>query len=125
MPTYTLKILLDFAASHQLRNYPGECAQLHGHNWKVEVEAAANRLNEMGMAIDFKELKRAARQVISTLDHQHLNDCPPFTEINPTVENVATHLFSEIGKLINSDRTAICAITVWETDRACVRYTEN
>ena len=125
MPHYTLKILLDFAAAHQLRDYPGECAQLHGHNWKVEVEVSTSKLNSMGMAMDFKDVKRAAKEVIDTLDHKHLNDCPPFDTINPTVENVAAHLYKEIGKKINADGVSINAITVWETDRACVRYTEN
>lgn len=122
---YTLKVVTDFAASHALRNYQGECQRLHGHNWKVEVEATATQLDQAGMGIDFKVMKRATKQVLEGLDHYHLNDIPPFDEINPTAENIAAHLFAEIGKLINAEHVQVSAVTVWETERACVRYSEE
>jgi len=122
---YTLKIVTDFAASHSLRNYEGACQRMHGHNWKIEVEATANRLNEVGMAVDFKVIKKATNQVIEGLDHYHLNDIPPFTEINPTAENIAAHLYTSIGTIINTDTVKISAVTVWETERACARYSEE
>lgn len=121
---YTLKVLTDFAASHALRNYEGACQRMHGHNWKVEVEATATQLDNVGMGIDFKQLKRATNQVLDGLDHYHLNDIPPFNEINPTAENIAAYLYAEISKIINAEFIKISAVTVWETDRACVKYTE-
>ncbi len=122
---YTLKVVTDFAASHSLRNYEGACQRMHGHNWKIEVEASANKLNEVGMAVDFKVIKKATNQVIEGLDHYHLNDIPPFTEINPTAENIAAHLYASIGLIINTDTVKISAVTVWETERACARYAEE
>jgi 6-pyruvoyltetrahydropterin/6-carboxytetrahydropterin synthase len=121
---YTLKVLTDFAASHALRNYEGACQRMHGHNWKVEVEATATQLDNVGMGIDFKQLKRATNQVLDRLDHYHLNDIAPFDELNPTAENIAAYLYAEISKLINAEFIKISAVTVWETDRACVKYTE-
>ena len=56
--TYTLKILTDFASAHTLRDYPGQCRRMHGHNWKLEVEVNASSLDEQGMAMDFKTIKR-------------------------------------------------------------------
>ena len=122
---YTLKVVTDFAASHALRNYQGECQRMHGHNWKVEVEATATKLDDAGMGIDFKLMKRATKQVLEGLDHYHLNDIPPFDEINPTAENIACFLYKEISKLLNTEFVNITAITVWETERACVRYSED
>ncbi len=122
--TYTLKVLTDFAASHSLRNYQGQCQRLHGHNWKVEVEVTARQLDEAGMGMDFKHIKQATKQVLEGLDHYHLNDIPPFDTLNPTAENIAAYLYAEIGKLINQNRVAVSAVTIWETERACVRYTE-
>ena len=125
LPCYTLKVTLDFAAAHQLRDYPGECSQLHGHNWKLEVEIEANALDDMGMGLDFKVIKEHARAVTDRLDHQHLNELEPFVTVNPTAENIAAYIYRELGTRLNNDRVRVGAITLWETERACVRYTEK
>jgi 6-pyruvoyltetrahydropterin/6-carboxytetrahydropterin synthase len=122
---YTLKVLTDFGSAHSLRNYPGDCARLHGHNWKVEVEVIARELNELGIAIDFKTVKRVARQICGELDHRYLNEIPPFDQINPTAENIAGYLYRRIGEEINSAQVKVHAVTLWETDNASVRYSEE
>ncbi|MDX1609078.1 MAG: 6-carboxytetrahydropterin synthase QueD [Halofilum sp. (in: g-proteobacteria)] len=123
--TYTLRVLTEFAAAHSLRGYPGSCSRLHGHNWKLEVEVRADRLDEIGMAVDFREIKRIAREVTDVLDHRYLNELEPFTEVNPTAENIAAHCFHEIGKRLDGPALELSAVTVWENDRACVRYAEQ
>ncbi len=122
--SYTLKIVTDFAASHALRNYEGACQRMHGHNWKVEVEVLTTQLDDVGMGVDFKLIKKATNKVLDKLDHYHLNDIPPFDEINPTAENIAAYIFKHVGKIINKTHISVSAITVWETERACVRYSE-
>jgi len=122
---YTLKILTEFASAHTLRDYPGACSRMHGHNWKVELEVVAKSLNETGMVIDFKQMKSAANEVCDQLDHRYLNEIEPFTEINPTAENIAAWLYGEISKKINNEQAKISSLTLWETDRACVKYTEE
>ncbi len=122
---YTLKVVTDFASAHTLRDYPGACSRMHGHNWKVEVEVIASQLDDIGMAIDFKHIKQAARDVGGELDHRYLNEIPPFDQINPTAENIAAWLYKGIGDKINNEHIQVCAITLWETERACVRYTEE
>ena len=122
---YTLKVVSDFAAAHSLRDYPGDCSRLHGHNWKVEVEVEACELDELGMAIDFKTVKQLTKKVTDELDHSYLNDVPPFDTINPTAENIAAHIFRRLGEEINEPRVHVHAVTVWETERACVRYSEE
>ena len=76
---YTLKIVTDFASAHTLRDYPGACSRMHGHNWKVEAEVTATQLDEFGMGIDFKDIKRATRDITARLVHRYLNDIAPFT----------------------------------------------
>lgn len=122
---YTLKILTDFASAHTLRDYPGACSRMHGHNWKVELEVEAFKLNEIGIAIDFKQMKKITNEVCDRLDHRYLNEIEPFTEINPTAENIAAYLYGEISKQINNETVNVHAVTLWETDRACVRYSEE
>lgn len=124
-PRYTLKVLTDFAAAHSLRNYPGDCAKLHGHNWKVEVEVTATALNEVGIGMDFKHIRKEAKVVCDHLDHEFLNELPPFDTINPTAENIAAYIYRELGQRLNTPTAQISAITIWETERACIRYTEN
>jgi 6-pyruvoyltetrahydropterin/6-carboxytetrahydropterin synthase len=123
--TYTLTVLTDFAAAHTLRDYPGDCSRMHGHNWKLEAEIRATALNEVGMAVDFKDMKRVAREIAGELDHRYLNDLPPFTTVNPTAENIAAHIYRRMSERLNTDTARISAITLWETDRACVRYSED
>jgi 6-pyruvoyltetrahydropterin/6-carboxytetrahydropterin synthase len=122
---YTLKVVTDFAAAHALRGYPGECSRLHGHNWKVEVEVIAIALDEVGMGIDFKAIKATAKEALSRLDHRHLNEIKPFDVINPTAENLAAYLYRQLSGSLNGPRTRVGAVTLWETERACVRYTEE
>src|SRR3569623_1326109 len=97
---YTLKVITDFAAAHLLRDYPGECSRLHGHNRKVEVEVVATALDEVGMGLDNKAIKREAKEVIATLDHHHLFETPPYDEINPTAENIVVVMYGELSCML-------------------------
>lgn len=124
--TFVLKTLLDFASAHSLRGYPGDCSKLHGHNWKIEVQVRGQKLNDIGMVIDFKEIKRHAKEVVRELDHTFLNDHPYFKEEhNPTAENIAVYLYREIQTRIQTDLVQMHQITVWENDRNCVIYSEE
>lgn len=123
--SYTLKILTDFASAHTLRDYPGACARMHGHNWKVEVEVSAEQLDAIGMGVDFRVIKQATRDVADRLDHRYLNDLEPFTQVNPTAENIAAYFHRELSATLNNDRVQVHAVTLWETERACVRYVED
>ena len=123
--TYILKVLTDFASAHTLRGYPGACARMHGHNWKVEVEVEARELDEVGMGVDFKVIRKAARAIGDRLDHRYLNDLDPFTSVNPTAENIAAYFYRELSQSMARPNLRIKSVTLWETDRACVRYTED
>ena len=122
---YTLKVVSDFASAHTLRGYPGACSRMHGHNWKVETEVEASSLDETGMAIDFKTIRQATIELTDKLDHRYLNEIAPFDTINPTAENIAAYIYKGLSKTLNSDSVRIKTITLWETERACVRYTED
>jgi len=122
---YELSIETSFASAHQLRGYKGKCEKLHGHNWKVQISVAAERLNEIDLAIDFHELKKMANEVIAPLDHSFLNDVFPFTEKNPSSENIAKWIYESMKKKINEGNVRISAVTVWESDTASASYYED
>lgn len=122
---YTLTTSTEFSASHIIPGHPGKCARLHGHNWKVDVSIVAQELDELGMAMDFYHIKEATKATIEKVDHYHLNDLPYFTDIIPTAENVSKWLFTEIAAVINTELVKVQSITLWETDRSRVCYSEG
>ncbi len=121
---FELCIRTHFAAAHQLRGYPGDCARLHGHNWHVRLYVSCEELDELGMGIDYKRMKQALKAALEKWDHYNLNDVPPFDRINPTSENVARELFRDMSRRLNDDRVRVSAIEIAETCTASVRYSE-
>ncbi len=119
---YELKIITQFGAAHQLRNYNGKCEHLHGHNWKIEVYVKGENLDEAGLLVDFKVIKDKTNEIIERLDHKFLNEIGCFTVINPSSENIAKYIFDELVKDINDKRIRINRVTAWESDNACATY---
>jgi 6-pyruvoyltetrahydropterin/6-carboxytetrahydropterin synthase len=122
---FELMVDTTFAAAHQLRGYKGKCEQLHGHNWKVQVHVVAEKLNAIDIAIDFHDLKELLDEVITPLDHSFLNDIFPFTEKNPSSENIAKWLYDSLNKKLSDEQVQVSAVTVWESETAAATYYEN
>jgi 6-pyruvoyltetrahydropterin/6-carboxytetrahydropterin synthase len=122
---YHLTIHTHFAAAHNLVNYQGECENLHGHNWKVEVTVATRELNKAGLGIDFKILKQETKRILGLLDHKYLNEIPPFIELSPSSENIARYLFEKLAATFNDPNVKVEKVNVWESDYACASYTED
>lgn len=123
MPTHEVMIEMGFSSAHALRGYQGKCENTHGHNYKVEVHVRGQRLNEIGLLIDFKDLKAATRKVVDYLDHKDINQLPPFdAELNPSAEEMAGFFFREVGQQISDDRVQVYKVRVWETDTCVATY---
>lgn len=121
---YELMIESQFSAAHQLRGYKGKCEALHGHNWRVQVTVSSDKLDDIGMVIDFHELKAITNEVIASLDHSFLNEVFPFTEINPSSENIAKWIFETIKKKMGNKAVNISSVTVWENETASATFFE-
>lgn len=121
---YKLTIRTSFAAAHNLVNYQGDCENLHGHNWKVDVSVIARELDKAGLGIDFKVLKREAGLVINELDHKYLNDNPAFADVSPSSEHISRFLFTKLSEHLNNDNIRVDSVTVWESDNASACYYE-
>ncbi len=119
---YELKILSQFAAAHQLREFGGKCEHMHGHNWKMEVFVRGENLGDNGLLIDFHEVKAATNRVLERLDHKLLNEVKPFDRINPSSENIARHVFESLSRELDNDAVKISRVTAWESDTACATY---
>lgn len=122
MASYELMIQTHFSASHALRGYPGDCARLHGHNWKVKLYLKCSGLDETGIAIDYKILKQHLKEALSEWDHFHLNDIPPFDQINPTSENVARILYKKMAKRLDDGHIRVSRLAIGETCSTEVTY---
>ncbi len=117
---YEVCVRARFSAAHQIREYGGNCERLHGHNWQVEVAVRSDGLDELGMVIDFRELKRALGEVLKELDHRLINEVKPFDRINPTSENIAKHIFESLRSLLSAYQ--IAWVRVWESEDSSATY---
>jgi 6-pyruvoyltetrahydropterin/6-carboxytetrahydropterin synthase len=124
MPMHEVMIEMGFSSAHALRGYQGKCENTHGHNYKVEVYVRGRGLNNIGLLIDFKDLKTATKKVVDYLDHKNINELPPFdVEINPSAEEMAAFFLREVGRQVNDDRAQVYKVRVWETDTCAATYT--
>ncbi len=119
---YELFIKTHFSAAHHLRNYEGKCANQHGHNWQVDVYCQCTELNDVGMGIDFVDLKAAVNATLDKLDHTDLNELDYFKEHNPTSENLAKYLFDILSSQLNDSRVRISKVTIFETPTCGATY---
>ena len=121
---FKLIVKKEFSSANILHGHPGNCKRMHGHNWLVEAEVQGDNTNEIGMVIDFKDIKSNLQRIISKLDHQYLNDIEPFNTENPTAENISKFIYKELSKNINTDNIKVIEIKLWETSNSAVVYTE-
>lgn len=119
---YLIKVKGDFSAAHRICGYQGDCANLHGHNWKVQISIEAVELDDLGMACDFRVAKNILREELARWDHHYLNDMEIFRDICPTSERIAKAIFENISSKLPS-KLVLAAVEVFESDTSSVEYT--
>lgn len=117
---YEISVKKHFDAAHYLREYKGKCEDLHGHRFEVVLTVQTDDLNNIGLAFDFTELKKHLDNVLSRFDHVCLNDVEPFRSINPSSENIARIIFSELSETIGE--IVISKVEVWESPESRAAY---
>lgn len=124
---FELSVKVEFEAAHRIVDYPGKCNQLHGHNWVVEVAVTGEKLNELGMLVDFKDLKEEVNRVMDQLDHHYLNELPAFSEgHNPTAEHIAVYIYDELDKKeVFHENCQLKNVKVWESAKSAVVYSKG
>lgn len=121
---YVLTVEDHFASAHQLRGYKGKCENIHGHNWKIVVSVQGTELNDIGLLIDFHEIKAALKDVFEVLDHKNLNDVQYFKEHNPSSENIARYIAEQMEEKLafHNEKVAVESVTVWESHTSRCTY---
>jgi 6-pyruvoyltetrahydropterin/6-carboxytetrahydropterin synthase len=96
-----------FNAAHLLNNYNGNCSEIHGHSWKVEVwiRGEENQKDNLGILWDFNNLKK----IVDQFDHKNLNNILPE---NPTVENITAFIYKKIK---NDRKDLLFKVRVYES----------
>jgi 6-pyruvoyltetrahydropterin/6-carboxytetrahydropterin synthase len=126
---FELTVKSKFSAAHVLCGYPGDCANLHGHTWAVEVKVFGHNLNELGMLVDFKDIKKQLAAIVDQFDHSYLNDLPGFDEagLNPTAENIAYYIFQALAEKVANIREGVKLkeVSAWESPDAYATYRED
>ena len=121
---FEVMIERNFSSAHQLRGYKGKCENLHGHNYKIEIYARGRELNDIGLLVDFVELKEAADEVVNFLDHRNINELEPFVqELNPSAENLARFILERVARRVGDDRVQIYKVRCFETPTSVATYT--
>jgi 6-pyruvoyltetrahydropterin/6-carboxytetrahydropterin synthase len=123
---YVVSVQAHYDSAHFLRNYKGKCEKLHGHRYVVEVALMSDELNAAGLAFDFVDVKRHTRELADWLDHENINELPPFDEVEPSAENQARFFFDELKQRLPSNMAAALLYTkVWETPTQFALYSEK
>ncbi len=122
---YRVSIERHFDAAHYLRDYQGKCEALHGHRYRVIVKVEAPQVDEIGLAYDFTILKRHLDDILDRFDHTCLNDVSPFDEINPSSENIAFTVYSELAPKLKDAPASLTCVEVYESPDSWVGYSPD
>jgi 6-pyruvoyltetrahydropterin/6-carboxytetrahydropterin synthase len=112
-----------FEAAHFLRGYQGKCENIHGHRYSVVVRLKSEKINEIGLAYDFTDVKQHLRTILASYDHALLNDLPSFDKINPSAENLASTLYNQLMDKITHTGIVLSSVEVRENPHQGVLYT--
>jgi len=119
---YELKVVTKFAAAHQLTMVGEKCENLHGHNWKIEVYVTGEQTDDAGVLMDFGIIKKHVREIMALLDHKFLNELEYFQHSQPSSENIAYFVATQLQKRIESQPASVSKVTAWESDNASATY---
>jgi len=122
---YQISVEQHFDAAHFLRGYQGKCEALHGHRFRVVIKIKASKVNDIGIAYDFIELKQHLGDILAKFDHTCLNDVRPFDKINPSSENIASIIYNELKPKLAGAPVSLSCVEVWESPQSGVAYSSD
>jgi 6-pyruvoyltetrahydropterin/6-carboxytetrahydropterin synthase len=124
---FILRVTGGFSAAHRLRGHGGKCENLHGHNWRVELELSFTSVDRIGLSMDFREAKDLLAGVLSDYDHKDLNEVPEFASENPSAEHIARNIHRKFRSRFEdrTPRPVRIRVFVWESEGSCCGYEED
>ena len=122
---YEVSVKQHFDAAHYLRGYQGKCEALHGHRYQVVAKVKVSQVDEIGLACDFSVLKQHLADILSRFDHICLNDVPPFDNMNPSSENIASTIYNELEPRLDGTHVSLSCVEVWESPDSWAAYSPD
>ncbi|MFC2171378.1 6-carboxytetrahydropterin synthase QueD [Acidobacteriota bacterium] len=119
---YEIRVEEGFSAAHALPGYEGNCSRIHGHNWKVRVYLRSYELDDVGLVLDFRKVRKAVKELLKEFDHTLLNEHPEFKEKAPSSENLAAYLYRRFKSMIEDGRCLLHAVEVEENHGVAAIY---
>lgn len=137
---YTGRTKVDFDAAHRLLDYDGKCAVPHGHTYQAELRFAIRDLDNLGISIDFGDVKKPLKRwidenwdhafLVNDQDEEMLSSLRQLTECkiyafegeNPTAEVMARTLFDVMTVEIGN---SVISIRMWEGLNSYAEYSPN
>jgi 6-pyruvoyltetrahydropterin/6-carboxytetrahydropterin synthase len=133
VPLHRVTRAIEFCYGHRLLDYEGKCRHLHGHNGLLEVDVDADDLDELGMVVDFGDVRDLVKGWVDlNIDHRmvlwrrdplaavliEMGEPVYVLDENPTAENLARHIFLRV-----SERgLRLSEVRLWETPSSCATY---
>ncbi len=121
---YEVSVKSHFSAAHRLVDYNGDCSKVHGHNWEVIVYLRSEKLDAIGIAVDFRQVKKWLNEILGEMDHSNLNEHRVFSRINPTSEALAKFIFDELRQRLAESDADVHRVSVSESPGTSATYFE-
>lgn len=122
--SFKVKVQTHFSAARQIKGYEGPCANIHGNTFVVKATIKTSELDDLGLSIDYKVLSDNLETVITPLKHQNLNNLKEFESINPSSENIAKYIYTQLKILVNNEGFKLKKISIQEAPNVTISYSE-
>lgn len=120
---FTISVTSSFSAFHQLTLPNGSKEQLHNHGWEVIIDVSSERLNNMGLVMDFVLLKGMVEKITGDFEGKKLEEIDYFQQNGSSAEIVARHIYKEI-ELQLPDEVRLEAVSVIETPGCSAKFSK-
>ena len=93
---FSISVERHFQASHQLTLADGSKEPVHSHNWVIIANLSSEKLNNMGIVMDFRTLKAMIDKIVAEFNNKALESIGYFQQNNPSAENVAKYIYEKL-----------------------------
>lgn len=119
---FEVMVQKEFSAANKVSgyNYNGQCDELHGHNFVIQVYAQTETLDDANLAIDFGVIKEHLKPILAEFDHKAIHLHPDFEGQSTTVENTARYIFQRLKEAVPQ----VSKVMLYETPTQAITYSE-